>query len=163
MIHYNTLLPSLSFSRPDFAHLGGTPHLTMAFGTVLAGMGAVGPRAMVRAHRPDHQARTRACARAGSQAVGWSAPHHWWVWRARARHLQVGSKHPGVPGQSTPRDGLWVGERTVPSILKFYFNWGGKFIFPPFCPFLNPNYSLYQAFHELVWPPSAQSSNSSKI
>lgn len=39
--------------------------------------------------------------------------------------------------------------------------------FPPlskfFCLFLNPNYSLYQVFHELVWLPSAQSTNSSKI
>lgn len=109
MIHFNTLLPSLSFSQEDLTHLGGT-HLTVAFGTTLADMGAPGPWVTVRARHPDHTACTGACATARSQAgnafPGRKAPHSQRVKMAELGICQQAASILGCLGKAPQEMGL---------------------------------------------------------
>lgn len=159
---YDSLLQHPSpLSQQSFTHSGGISYLMAALSATLAGTGAMGdgPSSLPRPRSPGwglHKGQFPVYrVKCTAQLVGTEG---------RAQCPPAGSKHSRAAGQSTPRNGLWVGEDTPFSILKFDFNGrrgGGEIYFLTFCLFLNPNQSLYQIFHDLVWSFSAQSSNRS--
>lgn len=115
MIHFNTLLPSLSFSQADLTHLGPRSQARAAQGrgrwselTALTTQPAWG---LCNGPFPGWECIPRA------ECTAQPACEH-----GRARHLPARSQQPGVAGQSTPRNGLGMKEDSLLFTLKLDFN-----------------------------------------